>query len=32
VAWTGDSWITTWVAGIFPYDQNSIYVRRFVKK
>jgi hypothetical protein len=32
LAWTGDSWLVAWVAGIFPYDQNTIYVRRFVKK
>ena len=32
VAWTGDSWLTTWVAAIFPYDQGSIYVRRFAKR
>jgi hypothetical protein len=32
LAWTGDSWIVTWVASIFPYDQNAIFVRRFAKK
>src|SRR5262249_15765947 len=32
VAWTGDSWLTAWVAAIPPYDQVSIYVRRFAKR
>jgi hypothetical protein len=32
LAWTGDSWVTAWVAAIFPYDQSSIYVRRFAKR
>jgi hypothetical protein len=32
VAWTGDSWLVTWVAAIFPYDQSSIFVRRFAKR
>lgn len=32
VAWTGDSWLVTWVAAIFPYDQGSIFVRRFAKR
>jgi hypothetical protein len=32
LAWTGDSWLVTWVAAIFPYDQSAIYVRRFVKR
>jgi hypothetical protein len=31
-AWAGDSWIVTWVAAIFPYDQSSIFVRRFAKR
>jgi hypothetical protein len=32
LAWTGDSWLVTWVAGIFPYDQSLIFVRRFTKR
>jgi hypothetical protein len=32
LAWTGDSWVVAWVAAIFPYDQHSMFVRRFVKK
>jgi hypothetical protein len=32
LAWTGDSWLVTWLAVIFPYDQRAIYVRRFAKK
>jgi hypothetical protein len=32
VAWTGHSWIVAWVAQVFPYDQGSIFVRRFAKK
>ncbi|MEO6191779.1 MAG: hypothetical protein ABIS20_02125 [Thermoanaerobaculia bacterium] len=32
LAWTGDSWLVAWVAGIFPYDQSSIFVRRFAKR
>ncbi len=29
LAWTGDSWLVTWVAAIFPHDQSAIFVRRF---
>ena len=32
LAWTGDSWLVAWVAAIFPYDQGSVYVRRFAKR
>lgn len=32
LAWTGDSWLVTWMAAIFPYDQTSLFVRRFVKR
>jgi hypothetical protein len=32
LAWAGDSWIVTWVAAIPPYDQSSIFVRRFAKR
>lgn len=32
LAWTGDSWLAAWVAGIFPYDQSGVYVRRFAKR
>jgi hypothetical protein len=32
LAWTGDSWLVAWVAAIFPYDQSSIFVRRFAKR
>jgi hypothetical protein len=32
LAWTGDSWLVAWVAAIFPYDQGSIFVRRFAKR
>ena len=32
LAWTGDSWVVAWVASIFPYDQSSIFVRRFAEK
>ncbi len=32
VAWTGDSWLVTWVAAIPPYDQSAIFVRRFAKR
>ncbi len=32
LAWTGDSWLVTWVATIFPYDQSAIYVRRFAMR
>lgn len=32
LAWTGDSWLVAWVAAIFPYDQNAIFVRRFGKR
>jgi len=32
LAWTGDSWLVAWAASIFPYDQGSIFVRRFVKR
>lgn len=32
LAWTGDSWLVAWVAAIFPYDQSSIYVRRFANR
>jgi hypothetical protein len=32
LAWTGDSWVVAWVAAIFPYDQGSIFVRRFAKR
>lgn len=32
LTWTGDSWLVAWVAAIFPYDQSTIYVRRFAKK
>jgi hypothetical protein len=32
LAWTGDSWVVAWVASIFPYDQGSVFVRRFAKK
>jgi len=29
LAWAGNSWLVTWVAAVFPYDQNSIFVQRF---
>jgi hypothetical protein len=32
LAWTGDSWLAVWVAQLFPYDQSTIYVRRFAKR
>ncbi|HSS47883.1 MAG TPA: hypothetical protein VLX28_02945, partial [Thermoanaerobaculia bacterium] len=32
LAWTGDSWLVAWLAAIFPYDQSTIYVRRFAKR
>jgi len=32
LAWTGDSWLVAYVAAIPPYDQSTIYVRRFAKK
>jgi hypothetical protein len=32
VAWTGDSWLVTWVAAIPPYDQSAVFVRRFAKR
>jgi hypothetical protein len=32
LAWAGDSWLVTWKAAIFPYDQSTIYVRWFVKR
>jgi hypothetical protein len=32
LAWTGNSWLVSWVASIFPYDQNSTFVRRFVQR
>jgi hypothetical protein len=32
LAWTGDSWLVAWVAAIFPYDQGSVFVRRFAKR
>jgi hypothetical protein len=32
VTWAGDSWVVAYVAAVFPYDQSSIFVRRFVKK
>lgn len=32
LAWTGDSWIAAWVASIWPYDQATVYVRRFAKR
>ena len=32
VTWTGDSWLVAWVAAIPPYDQSSIFVRRFAKR
>ncbi|MFL6262489.1 MAG: hypothetical protein ACJ76Y_22555 [Thermoanaerobaculia bacterium] len=32
LAWTGDSWLVAWVASIFPYDQGTIFVRRFAKR
>jgi hypothetical protein len=32
LVWTGDSWVVAWVASIFPYDQNTMFVRRFAKK
>jgi hypothetical protein len=32
LAWTGDSWLVAWVGAIFPYDQSSIFVRRFAKR
>jgi hypothetical protein len=32
LAWTGDSWVVAWVASIFPYDQGTIFARRFAKK
>ena len=32
LAWMGDSWLVAWVAGIFPYDQSGIFVRRFAKR
>jgi hypothetical protein len=32
VTWTGDSWLVAYVADIFPYDQDSIFVRRFAKR
>jgi hypothetical protein len=32
VTWAGDSWVVAYLAAVFPYDQSSIFVRRFVKK
>jgi hypothetical protein len=32
LAWTGDSWLASWVALVRPYDQSTIYVRRFAKR
>ena len=32
LAWTGDSWLVAYLAAIFPYDQSSIFVRRFAKR
>jgi hypothetical protein len=32
LAWTGDSWLVAWVAAIFPYDQSTIFARRFAKR
>jgi hypothetical protein len=32
LSWTGDSWVVAWVASIFPYDQGTMFVRRFAKK
>jgi hypothetical protein len=29
LAWTGDSFIAVWAASLWPYDQGSIYLRRF---
>ncbi len=31
VTWTGDSWLVAYVAAIPPYDQSSVFVRRFAK-
>jgi hypothetical protein len=32
LAWTGGSWIAVWAAELFPYDQGTVYVRRFAKR
>jgi hypothetical protein len=32
VTWAGDSWIVAWEAAIPPYDQGSVFVRRFAKR
>jgi hypothetical protein len=32
LAWTGDSWIALWAAFLWPYDQGTVYVRRFAKR
>jgi hypothetical protein len=32
LAWTGDSWIAVWIAELWPYDQGTIYVRRFAER
>lgn len=32
LAWTGGSWIVVWAAELYPYDQGTIYVRRFAER
>ncbi len=32
LVWTGDSWLVAWASGIPPYDQSSIFLRRFAKR
>ncbi len=32
VAWTKDSWLVSWVAGVPDQDQRGVFVRRFVER
>jgi hypothetical protein len=32
VAWAGDSWLVTWVAGAPGQDDRAIFVRRFAEE
>jgi hypothetical protein len=29
VAWAGSSWVVTWWASLYPFDQGGVFLRRF---